>query len=64
MQVNLGGTWTWVHPSGGKRYEYPTKDRAQYMLEICYPDQIREQKLGGPITVRVQGISDEADEVV
>lgn len=37
----------------GKPYEYPTEDKAWEMLNICYPDQIREQRLFGEELVRV-----------
>lgn len=60
MQVKLrDGTWSWVHPVNAERYEYPTKTMAEEMLNICYPEQVRAQKLGGLPSVRVQGIPDE-----
>lgn len=42
-----------VRHTGGKVYEYPTADQAWHMLDICYPDQIREQRLFGEELVRV-----------
>ena len=34
-------------------YEYGTREEAESMLRICYPDQLRDQRLGGEETVRV-----------
>lgn len=42
-----------VHPVGGKPYEYATEEEAWNMLNICYPDQIREQRLFGEENARV-----------
>ena len=55
MEVKVGGKWFAVAPTDGKRYEYDTPEKARAMLEVCYPDQCREKRLGGPIVVRVQG---------
>jgi hypothetical protein len=32
--------WEWkaMHPTSGKRYEYPTEREALKMRGICYPD--------------------------
>jgi hypothetical protein len=54
MQVKLGNhIWVSVAPSDGKPYVYPTETQAREMLEICYPDQCREARLGAPPVVRV-----------
>jgi len=52
MQINLGNedppNWVSVSPSGSKTpYEYDTKQEAAHMLDTCYPDQCREDRLGG-----------------
>ena len=31
--------WRSVHPTGGKPYEYETREEADRMLNICYPEQ-------------------------
>lgn len=44
MQIltrNKNGTleiWSDVKPTNGTAYEYETKEEAQRMLEMCYPD--------------------------
>jgi hypothetical protein len=58
IQVLVDDEWKWVHPTGSKRYEYSTENKAWNMLNICYPDQIIEQKLGSKETVRVKEIKD------
>jgi len=51
MEVKIGDKekrWIPVAPaSGGKPYEYATRQQAEHMLHICYPDQLREDRLGG-----------------
>jgi hypothetical protein len=50
MQVRVPtGEWRWVHCSGRteKPYAYPTADAAARMLDICYPDQCRAERLAG-----------------
>lgn len=47
MQVLVNGAWSFVRPAGGEPYEYDTEDEAQKMLRICYPDQLREDRLAG-----------------
>jgi len=39
--------WKATHPSRGEPYRYDTKDEARRMLAICYPDQLREERLSG-----------------
>jgi len=51
MQLKLDGEWTWIHPTGGEPYRYDTKEEAEDMLRICYPD---EHRLGGEAIVRVR----------
>ena len=34
-----------IHMEGKPPYEYATEAEAWNMLNICYPDQIREQRL-------------------
>jgi len=50
MQINLGTEeelrWSSVRCSGtDKPYEFLSKKEAEYMLNICYPDQCREDRL-------------------
>lgn len=56
FQVKINGQWLWVCTSSGSRYEYETEDKAQQRMEMCYPDQIREARLGGEQKVRVKEI--------
>ena len=57
MQVKLKGElWVSVCPTDGKPYQYDTEQKAREMLEICYPDQIRQARLGGEGTVRVVAV--------
>ncbi len=54
MQVKLNGQmWVSVCPTDGKPYQYDTEEKAREMLEICYPDQCREARLGADPMVRV-----------
>ncbi len=54
IQVKVNGVWCFMCPSFGKPYQYPTQDEASRMMHICYPDQIREHRLGGEGVVRVK----------
>lgn len=54
MEVKTLKGWEAVRPTGGKPYEYATRAEAARMLSVCYPDQLREQRLGGPEVVRVR----------
>lgn len=56
MQILVKGEWLWIAPANGSRYEFPTEAKACEMLGICYPDQVREHKLGGEKKVRVKEI--------
>jgi hypothetical protein len=58
MQVRVGDEWRSVRATDGKEpYRYPDRKSAERMLRICYPDQLCEQRLGGPLTVRVVEVS-------
>lgn len=48
------GEWEPMRPSGGERYKYDTEGDANHMAEVCYPDQMREARLGGVQLVRVR----------
>lgn len=41
--------WRAMHPTGGPRYEYATREEASKMRGICYPD-------AGPDTVRIREV--------
>lgn len=43
-----GTRWAAICPTGGEPYEYDTEDAARRMLQICYPDICRDERLGGP----------------
>jgi hypothetical protein len=45
--------WVDVRPSGGSRYEYATEEQAKNMLAICYPDELRNGRLGRESRARV-----------
>ena len=53
FQININGEWLWVS-TGGVRYEFDTEAKAYNAMSMCYPDQLREQRLGGTPKVRVQ----------
>jgi hypothetical protein len=54
--------WCSVRPSGGKPpYRYPTRGQARNMMRICYPDQVREVRLGGEPSVRIVEVSEPAN---
>lgn len=53
MQAKVAGNWVLIAPTNGQPYQYGTKAEAERMLAICYPDQIREHRLGGAQAVRV-----------
>lgn len=54
-QVLVDGKWEYVRPGGNAALPYRFKDEstAYGMLELCYPDALREMRLGGEKTVRV-----------
>ena len=29
--------WFWLHPTGGNRYEFDSRESAQKTKEMCYP---------------------------
>ena len=49
MQVNLGTeekpNWKSVSKEGSPPYEFDSEESAERMLEICYPDQVMEDRL-------------------
>lgn len=49
MQVLMPNGWQSVKPSGKNEppYAYKTRDKAVYMLKVCYPDQCRISRLSG-----------------
>lgn len=55
MQVVLwGGKFHDIGPAGEPRYEYDTREEAERMLRICYPDQLRLDRLDGTPGARVR----------
>lgn len=59
VQIKKDGQWLWVRTSNGVRYEYRTAAEAATRMEMCYPDQVREQRLGEHLKVRVAKIPEE-----
>ena len=59
IQVLIHDGWTWLRPSQGTRYEFPYEDEAYRVMEMCYPDQIVQHRLGGEGVVRVQKIEED-----
>jgi hypothetical protein len=57
LQIKKDDEWLWVR-GGGRRYEYDSDTVAWNRLEMCYPDQIHRQRLGGEVTVRIKEIED------
>ncbi len=57
MEIRIGKPgsyrWTPVGPTRGQPYTYDTVAAACDMLSICYPDQVREARLGADPVVRV-----------
>ena len=59
VQLHLDGEWQWIHPVARypekpKPYTFPTEEAAESCMRMCYPDQVRQQRLGGKVKVRVQ----------
>jgi hypothetical protein len=62
MQVKVGDEWRSVRPTGSEDpYRYPDKESAAKMLRICYPDQLREARLGGDPVVRLKEVEEPAN---
>jgi hypothetical protein len=48
MQIKIKDEWTSIKCSGEKTpYRYETKEEAERMLDICYPNERREDRLDG-----------------
>lgn len=48
MQVLHAGKWKWVAASTSEKpYAFPGPHGAAAMLDACYPDQCREERLAG-----------------
>jgi hypothetical protein len=61
IEILSNGVWVPLAPASATvrrikstPYEFDTEKDATEMAEICYPDQMREHRLGGPETVRVR----------
>ena len=56
VQIRTEGGWRFMAPTGSDvPYMYRTRKAAEGFARMCYPDAIREQGLGGGVTVRVVG---------
>lgn len=54
IQVKVNGRFTDLRRGGaGPPYEFEEREQAELAMRLCYPDQLREQRLGGPETVKV-----------
>lgn len=64
LALGADGVWKSVQQSGcaGVPYSYATKEEAENMLGICYPDQVREARLFGSPKVRVLEVRDDTYE--
>lgn len=40
MQIKTPEGWQSVHPLDGEPYEYKTREEAESVLRMCYPDQV------------------------
>lgn len=59
IQIKLGDNWHSVRKDAKSQpYEYETETEAWNMMNICYPDQVRAQRLGRDKTVRVIHVED------
>jgi hypothetical protein len=47
IEVLVRGTWLAVAPYKGDPYTYERREEAEAMARMCYPDQIREDRLEG-----------------
>jgi len=62
-EVRAGGHWKPVRPSGGEPYTYETAEDAQGALRLCYPDQLRIDRLDGTMRhTRVRNLETEVVE--
>lgn len=62
MQVKVEDEWRSVRATGeDEPYRYPDKKSAARMLRICYPDQLREARLGAEPTVRLREVEEPAN---
>lgn len=59
MEFRRGFKWVWVHPSGNPTpYRYKSKEEAERMLWMLYPDIVREQNQSGDVVVRASVLED------
>jgi hypothetical protein len=56
IQLKKGDEWLWVATSSGDRYKFDTEDKARSAARMSYPDQMREQRLGGEKVIRIREI--------
>ncbi len=48
MQIKIDGEWKSIKKTGAEHpYQYSAREEAERMLDICYPDQRREDRLDG-----------------
>ncbi len=47
MELKIYGKWTPISMQNKPPYEYDTAKEALNMLRICYPDQVRNDRLSG-----------------
>jgi hypothetical protein len=59
MEIKVGGSWVPISMKDKPPYAYKTREEADHMLRICYPDQVRNQRLSGEELTRVREVPDE-----
>jgi len=64
MELKIKDKWRPIHATGQPPYKYDTKIEAVEMANLCYPDQIREARLGAEHIVRVREVTDEEYEAL
>lgn len=57
VHILTANGWAPLAQSGKAPYTFDSAGDAWRMADICYPDQCREMRLGGPEQVRVTALS-------
>lgn len=62
IEILVRGEWRSVCDSSGEAYSFGAFEPAAAMMRLCYPDQVREHRFGGPEVVRVRENPADVDE--
>jgi hypothetical protein len=54
VEILISTEWKAMCRSDGKRYEFGSEMEAKQCAMMCYPDQLREHRLGGNEVVRTR----------